>query len=359
MRVLHVITSLRTGGAEKLLVDMVPKMRDAGIETDIAVFDGVATPFSQRLESMGVTIHRLSRKSDVYHPALILKLRRIMRNYDVVHTHNTSPQLFAAVASVFSRRPRLVTTEHNTSNRRRGSRFWRIIDRWMYGRYHTIISITEEVDRLLCEHLRKLSTPHIVIHNGIDTKCFMAQQPRTQSDESRTLVMVSAFRPVKDQATLLRAMPLLPARFRLRLVGTGENLQKCKEMAQNLGIADRVSFDGLRTDIPRVYAAADYAVMSSNYEGMSLAMLEGMCSGLPMIASDVPGIRNMVEGAGILFPSGDEAALANAIMRLENDPSLRQSVAEKCVIRAAQYDISRTVSRYIDVYNSLNANQIH
>ena len=100
MRILQVITSLLTGGAETLVVNLVPRLRAMGHEVDVCVFNGVETPLMERLrkENQGIKIWKLGHS--FYNPLFILKLARIMRKYDIVHTHNSSPQLYVALASV-------------------------------------------------------------------------------------------------------------------------------------------------------------------------------------------------------------------------------------------------------------------
>ena len=90
MKILHVITSLRTGGAEKLMVDLLPRMKERGHEVDLCVFDGVRTPFYEELEHRGVKVIPLGHS--VYSPLNIGKLIKLMQGYDIVHTHNTACQ---------------------------------------------------------------------------------------------------------------------------------------------------------------------------------------------------------------------------------------------------------------------------
>ena len=101
MKILHVITSLRTGGAEKLMVDLLPRMKAKGHEVDLCVFDGVRTPFYEELESKGVKVIPLGYS--VYSLFNICKLVPLMRGYDIVHSHNTACQYFVALASFFSK----------------------------------------------------------------------------------------------------------------------------------------------------------------------------------------------------------------------------------------------------------------
>lgn len=174
MKILHVITSLRTGGAEKLMVDLLPGLRQRGIDVSICLFDGINTPFKQKLREFQIPIFELGECCSVYNPILILKLRCLLKKhkFEVIHTHNTSPQLFTALASI-GLNVRLCTTEHNTTNRRRGSVFWRIIDKWMYSRYANIICISKKTEENLRDEIGDAySTKIVTINNGIDISQF-------------------------------------------------------------------------------------------------------------------------------------------------------------------------------------------
>lgn len=362
MKILHVITTLLTGGAERLMVDLLPRLRDRGLEVELAVFVSEDTPFYQELQKAGIKIHRFASTGSVYDPRHIFRLRNLIRNFDVVHTHNTSPQLFAAIASLGSK-VKLVTTEHNTTNRRRDKIWLKPIDRWMYGRYDCVVAIADVAADLLKNHLGpSVKTKIITIENGIDLSRFSNNEPSQEFKKwmekgDKVIVMVAAFRFQKDQQTLIRAISKLPPKFHLFLAGAGnDTLEECKNLTKELELDGRVHFLGMRKDVPNLLRAADYVVMSSHYEGLSLSSVEGMSVGKPMLASDVPGLREVVGRAGILFPEGDSEALAAEILRLDSDPSLRESVAEACTARAARYDISRMADAYAELYHSLERN---
>ena len=131
----------------------MPRFRALGHEVGVVVFNGERTVLMERLEREcpECRIYRLGKS--VYSPLHIIRLARIMRQYDMVHTHNSSPQLFAAIANVFCHK-KLVTTEHNTNNRKRekGGLF-RLVDKWMYGRYDQIICISEVAENMLRMYL--------------------------------------------------------------------------------------------------------------------------------------------------------------------------------------------------------------
>ena len=162
MKILHVITSLRVGGAEKLMVDLLPNFKKLGNEVELFLFDGIDTPFKEQLEKAGIKIHVSRVEGNVYNPINILHLRKIINNYDIVHTHNTAPQLFAVLARAFCIKKSfiLVTTEHNTTNRRRGNLFFKPIDKWMYSQYSKIICISKQAETNLRNYLNDDSSKY-------------------------------------------------------------------------------------------------------------------------------------------------------------------------------------------------------
>ena len=366
MRILQVITSMLTGGAETLVVNLVPRLRAMGHEVDVCVFNGVETPLMERLrkENQGIKIWKLGHS--FYNPLFILKLARIMRKYDIVHTHNSSPQLYVALASVLCS-VELCSTEHNTSNRKRSWKWYAPIESWMYGRYDHIICISDIAEKKLREYMggewtnpfsekyNRISTINIgvdveAIHNAVPEAKLMAVK-----EGRMAILMVAGFRDAKDQDTIVRALSLLDKnKYEVWFAGIGERQDTVKELAIRLGVADRVRFLGLRNDIPNVLKAADIIVMSSHWEGLSLSNIEGMAAGKPFIALDVNGLREVTKGYGILFPEGDAATLAQEIQKLHDAPTSYESVARQCYTRAQEYDINKTAEGYARIYDFIS-----
>ena len=327
LKVLHVITSLRTGGAERLMVDLLPRLQERGLQVELAVLDGTATDFYSALEAQGIPIHALGMGVKAMHsPCCIPALRRLMRQFDIVHTHNTPSQYFVAIASMGMKlAPKLVTTEHNTTNTRRNIPWLRCVDSWMYSRYAEIIGVSQSTTQALLNYLPQL--PHcLTINNGIVVTKFQEAFPANdiieQYSQYKRLVMAAAFRAQKDHETVIRALHLLPDDYHLLLAGDGNRRRIVEEFVKQEQLSQRVHFLGNRNDVANVLKAADIIVMSSRYEGLSLSSLEGLASGRPVVASDVPGLREIVGNAGILFPQGDAQALAKTILALEEHSKL-------------------------------------
>lgn len=364
MKILQVITSLRTGGAERLVVDLAKQMKQAGNEVEILLFDGTQTPLKTEAEVAGLSVRALSNGWHAMRNPLLffILLRELRKNrYDVIHAHNTSCQLLLAVASYFQNL-NIVTTEHNTDNRRRRWRGYRNVDQRMYGRYCRVVCVGEETRRALATWLGRseLTKRLTVIPNGIDVSKFEGAIPAEDimSHEGRKITMISAFRPQKDHPTLIRALSNLPEDYRLFLAGGSETDEDrkyqndCEQLVLELDLGERVRFLGIRSDVPQLLAAADAVVLSTAYEGMSLSLLEAMAAGRPLIASDVPGVHDLVSGAGLLFPFGDDRRLAELIRQVCEDPSFAAEVGAKCRARAADYDVAETARRYLQEYAS-------
>jgi glycosyltransferase involved in cell wall biosynthesis len=357
MKILHVITSLRTGGAEKLMLDLIPRLKAKGHEVDLLLFDGTDTSFKQQAEAAGIRVMHLRKGGSVYNPLNIIQLIPYLKKYDIVHTHNTAPQLFAAIGSLFGS-AKLCTTEHNTSNRRRAWKWYAPIDRWMYNRYKQVICISKKTEMLLLDFIGCSRSRICTINNGIDISKFRNANPnqllKHDSQNRKIIMMVAGFRFQKDQDTVIRALVDLPSEFHLFLIGGGERRQVCEQLVSELNLSERVHFLGIRDDVANLLKASDYVVMSSHWEGFGLAAVEGMAAGKPVIASDVDGLREVVEGAGLLFPYQDSQGLASQIKLLDSALEQYQAVVVRCRERAEQFDIEKMVEGYNQVYKQIS-----
>ena len=356
MRLLYITTSLQTGGAETLIVNLMPRFKALGYEVGVVVFNGERTALMERLEKECPECKIYCLGHSYYNPWYIVKLIRIIRHYDIIHTHNSSPQLFAAIANIFCHK-KLVTTEHSTNNRKREKGgIFRLVDKWMYRRYDDVICISEIAEKKLREYLGDTDGQHVcTINNGVDVEVFHNAEPLPELKTERFVtMMVAGFREAKDQDTLIRAMTFLPKeQYELWLVGDGVRRGELQNLVQELDLQDNVKFLGLRTDVPNVLKSADVVVMSSHWEGLSLSNVEGMSVGKPFVASDVNGLREVTKDYGLLFPHGDEKALAEIIVKLHDDKEYYKQVADKCYERACQFDIKTMVEAYSNIYLSL------
>lgn len=353
MKILHVITSLHTGGAEKLMVDLLPRLRALGNDVELLLFDGTRTPFYNELEKTGIKIHHLSIGGNVYNPLNIIHLMNYIKKYDIVHTHNTACQYFVPLAkSLSNAKCKLFTTEHNTFNRRRKYLIFKPLDMFIYKRYSGIISISEKATKNLKQFIGNNFFVK-TIENGIDISKYSYLKSTVYDSSEKIITMVAGFRVQKDQDTLIRAISILPSNFKLWLVGDGERRTILENLVSELKINNRIKFWGICSDIPQILEQSHIVVLSSHWEGLSLSSIEGMASCRPFIASDVDGLREIVDGYGILFPHQDAEALANEIKSLCVNQEKYNQIASACQKRARQFDINIMAEKYNQLYHNV------
>lgn len=362
MRILQIDNSLGTGGVEKLILDTVPLYRKAGIEMDVLLLWDNDLPFTKALEEIDCCNVFILKKSendkDVYNPAFIFKIKEILKNYDIAHLHVFPSQYYAVFANLLNGgRTKLILTEHNTSNKRIANKIFKPIERFIYNRYDKIICISEEIKGIYQNYLN-LPDKLVTINNGVDINKIIGTQPYSKpdigySEEDRLLIMVARFTDQKDQDTIINSLALLPEQYKLLLVGDGHRREELEKLAAKLNVSHRVNFLGQRMDVPKLLKTSDFVILSSHYEGLSLSSVEGMASGKPFIASDVPGLTNIVQNAGLLFEGGNAKQLAEIILYLDINEEEYKNVVEKCIKRAKEYDIKTMVNKYIDVYQSV------
>lgn len=362
MKILQVITSLETGGAERIVVELSMRLHQRGHEVGIVVFNGQNTPFMEEINTYNknndshINVYTLGRS--YYDLRNILKLRKILKSYDIIHTHNSSPQLYAALSNIGIGNI-LITTEHNTSNRKRKYFILSLIDKWMYKRYHKVICISQQALNNLVVYLRSSKDNIILIRNGIDVnKIYEAAALNLidlpeQKDNIFVVLMVAAFRPQKDQGTLIDAISILPNNYHLWLAGEGACRKELETKVKEKNLQHRVLFLGNRSDIPQLLHSADVICLSTHYEGLSLSNIEGMSAGKPFVATDVDGIQEVTRHAGILVPHQDAQGLADVIRKLHDDKVYYKQVSDACYNRALHFDIGKMVDAYEQVYKEL------
>lgn len=348
MKVLHVISSLEIGGAQRLLSDLLPIQKQQGIDVSLLVLKSEDNAFSKKVAVAGMPIISLDVKS-FRNPFLAFKVRKVIKQYDVVHAHLVHALYICSLAA-HGLKTKLVYTEHSTSNNRRGKAYLRPIEKYIYGRYVKLISISQQTQDALQNWLQSNDERFIVINNGVDTKAFANIHKEVIP---KSLIMVSRFASSKDQETVIRAMKELDDDVTLRLVGDGENLEHCKQVARECGVENRVQFLGARADVAELVAESYIGIQSSNWEGFGLTAVEIMAAGKPIIATDVDGLKQVVEGAGLLFSVKDISTLVGHITMIISDNDCYEKLTMASKQRAVQYDITVTANKYVETYKKV------
>ncbi|MBC7804845.1 MAG: glycosyltransferase [Akkermansiaceae bacterium] len=359
MRILHVINDLRLAGAERLLADLATQQRESGMDVSLAPLVACGSAFETNIRDAGVPLLMPDRPHPIRSPSHIARFRRMIGGYDLVHVHLFPAQLWIALAALTQGRsaPILFTTEHNTHNTRRNVRAFRLVDRLMYSKYDHIAAISEGTRDAMATYLPETASKISVVHNGIDPRrftgsgspeeraCLFPQIPIT----APLLLCIGRLEPQKDFPNLLWAFAQVPDAH-LAVIGTGPLQAELEALAQTLAIPTRVHFFGRRNDIPALLRNADVYVQASEWEGFGIAAVEAMASGLPLVITDVQGLREVVADAGIRVPRGKPDALADAIRKLLATPAQRQALSKRARERSQIFSIAATADAYKELY---------
>ena len=345
-RVLHFVTGGFSGGATQVAIQLVNAARDSGRVEPLLVLRRKRRTDPARiaeLEAAGVPLRVVPGWS---HAATILALVRVCREFrpDVLVAHGFSEHLWGRYAGLLAGVPHLVHVEHNT--RERYTR-WRLAQtRWLAARSSRIVGCSEGVRRVLVD----MGMPPgrtIAIPNGIRLAPFAEADAMPAPARTAGIVMVSRLSKQKDHPTLLRADIERP-RSRV-VVGKARHRRPLERLAAELGLQQQVRFLGLCRNVPELLMTHRIAVLSTRYEGMPLALIEGMAAGCAVAASAVPGVREVIEDGidGLLVPGADPAALADALERLLRDDALAARLGARArEVAVTEYARERMNARY-------------
>jgi glycosyltransferase involved in cell wall biosynthesis len=355
MKVLQVVPDLKSGGGEWVAVSLHRWMKTAGVDCRIVSLLGdvneSAKPRTQRanfVEGYAQSWYRLFRRCR--------RMKREGWQPDIIHAHMYPAQLLAA-ALLRRLWPNAVlsTTEHSTSNRRRSLPCGRQLDSRLFRHFYSIACISQATHDSLKDWLPELATRMTVIRNGVDLSPFAGTPSRTGRTPA-VVISVGRLEVVKNYATALAAVSLMKdAAVEYWIVGDGSEASKLPVLAANLGIARQVHFLGWRDDVPDLLQQADIMFMPSLWEGFGLALAQGMASGLPVVASDIPASRELLgaSNSGYLCAPLDTPGFADALRLLMGDCRLRLALGEEARRRATHFDFEKTANGYFHLFMNL------
>jgi glycosyltransferase involved in cell wall biosynthesis len=319
------------------------------------------SPIEEYLAHHSVPVYYINKRRG-FDPTTWLRLYRLLRTLQpaIVHTHQTVGR-YVYPACWAARQKIIVHTVHSIAPGEIHSRFWRRFQGWAYRRGVLPVSIAQELTRTFVEEYGR--APAAEIPNAIPTELYMPDAARRAEWRSQHAVpqdalvytCVAGLRPIKNHRLLLQAFAEAVQRLPdalLLLVGPPDRLnpsyaESLKALAQELGLGQRVRFLGSRADVPDILRASDVFVLSSDYEGNPLSVLEAMAAGLPVVSTAVGGVPELVQhgATGLLVPAGDARALAEAITQLGRDADQRAAMGHAARQTALERFDVRAMSR--------------
>lgn len=361
MRILHLVTTLDVGGAEMHLLAQTRGQTERGHEVHVAWLKGAGTLAPDLRAAGAASAER----------ATLAGLPARVRRHDLVHTHLLKADAAGAVAALLAgARGRLVSSKHNDEQ---------VLKRALVSRAHgvlgnlprRVIVLSDHVGRFVVEHGRVDPARIRRVYYGLDPAPFEAAAGAPPAERQRAraefgfetgdavFTCVARFAPQKAHDVLLRAFDRArraEPRARLLLVGDdpfGDGRARAERLAHELGLGEACRFAGIRRDVPRLLAASDVFVMCSLWEGLGLVFLESMATRLPVLATRVSAVPEVVaEGqTGLLVPPADDAALAEGFVRLARDADLRARLGAAGAERVrARFGLPRMIDETLAVY---------
>jgi glycosyltransferase involved in cell wall biosynthesis len=349
-RVAHVVSSLQIGGAERLVVDLAGAQLRSGLDAWIVDLGRSDGPLDAIARALGVRVVRIGRLRS--HLARTAALAAILAGRDhPVHVHN--PWALRSVLPILpTLRGRVVYTRHGASPYDRGA--WRAIH-WCARRFIDHVTFVTDEARASFETAHGASPErHVVIENGVMVE---PKVPRRIPPARLRIGAVGRLVELKGQRYIIDAIAGLPpgvrARIELHLFGDGPERGRLADQARAALADTTVVFHGTVIDRERIYSAIDVLAMASRTEGQSMAIMEAMARGVPVIATKVGGNPQLVRDGvtGMLVPAGDSSAIRAAVARLLAEPELVVKFGRASHARiAARHSIDAVAHKYATLY---------
>jgi len=327
MRILYVITRAARGGAQSHLLRLVEA---AARQDELLVAVGEDGPLCGRLREVGVPfriVKHLKHAPHLWHdPMGVMEVAKLIRQFepDLVHAHSGKAGLLGRLAAALCRVP-AVYTAHGyafAESMPWPRRVAALSAERLAARSGALtIAVSKSECRLAARHRLRNRGRTAVLHNG----CEESRYPAAPEVSPPVVVMVARFALPKRQDRLIRAFSRIAGHSQLWLVGDGPEMASARSIANESGTRHRIVFWGDRGDVPALLGRAQIAALISDQEGFGLSLIEAMSAGLPVIASAVGGMPEIVvpEVTGLLVPANDEARLEVALRRLIANPQER------------------------------------
>jgi glycosyltransferase involved in cell wall biosynthesis len=354
LKILYVITGLGVGGAEKVVVDLADQMLKRGHQVKIAYLKGepIVRPQNNEIELIYLDFENLKCFSSAYQ-----KYKKILERFqpDVVHAHMVHANIFTRISRAFIAVPKLICTAHNSNE---GGQLRMLAYKFTNHLSDLNTNVSDEASKSLIAKGAFNSNNLTTVYNGIDLHKFNKKDSSLKLNNNViNFICVGRFNEQKDYPNLFRAIVLLKdkvpnLKFKFSIVGDGELRSELEQLIKDLDINNCVQLLGKRSDIPDLLNAADFFVLPSKHEGLPTVVIEAMACHTFVIATDCGGSAEIMGNTGILVPSQNSEALAQALKEAvertpleiqENNFKARQRVEEL-------FSLEKSVQNWLKLY---------
>ena len=352
MKIIQILPAFHLAGAESMCESLTYALKRLGHSVIVVSLYDCHTAITERLEDAGIDIRYLN-KSSGFDFSLFKKLYRLLKNEkpDVVHTHLYTIKYLLPVSLLLKIKCKIHTV-HSIAQKE-ANIFDKIINfiAYKFCSYYPV-GISPIVHKTI-KQVYKVKDAGLV-YNGSDIS---KAKPKSNVEFSDliNIIHVGRFMQVKNHDGIIRAFSKLSEKYsnlHLDFYGQGELEEDSRILASELGLDDKITFHGVTDDVYSALTKSDIFILCSHYEGMPITIIEAMATGLPIVATAVGGVVDMVEdGVSGLLCMDDIDDIAEKISHMIEDKDLRQSCSQNARVKAYEFSSDNMAKGYIDIYN--------
>ena len=353
MKIMQVIPYFCFGGAETMCENLTYALTAVGHDVTVVSLISDRTPMARRMEEHGIRIHYLDKKLGL-DLSMIPRLINVMKQEkpDVVHTHLNVIKYAAVAARLCG--IRCVHTVHNVAHEEAEGRLQKITNTIYFRRGWAVpVALSPKVQATILSFygLKEEQVP--MIYNGVDLGKCCPKEDYSLSKPAR-LLHIGRFNEQKNHKGLLEAFAQIVKTFPdccLQLIGDGDLEEETRNHVKDLGLQEKVLFLGNQTNVYPFLQEADLFLLPSKFEGMPMTIIEAMGTGIPIVASAVGGVPDMLEDgvSGILVPC-DPDAVAQAVLQLLEQKDLREKLGTHALENSRRFSSEYMAQCYCDIY---------
>jgi len=366
IKILYVITGLKTGGAEMLVCDMCRLLNTEDFEVRVVSLTG-SGEVGRQMKEEKYNVETLS-SGFKYNPFLFFKLRSVIKKYnpDIIHSHLFHADILSRFAVWFIKKPAIISTTH--SNIFHG-RVREMLLRYTDSLVNRTIAVSGEVARELVRKKITIQKKIQIIYNGVDLKKFNVASPEVSlrqreklsiEKDKKIFISVGRLHKIKAQSLLVDAAYILKKQygnFHIIIVGSGDEYGVLKDRIQRFGLESQVTLAGKKDNVQDFLQASDVFILTSKEEGFGLSVVEAMASGLPVIATKVGGVPEIIEDGetGFLIKSQNINELVDKMsffMKLSDEKRRSIGVRARRVVEE-KFSITKMMHSYTDLYKDI------
>lgn len=355
MKILYVITGLGQGGAERVVCDLADKMYQKGNDVKIAYLTGdiLTKPCYQGIELIKINLNSL-----LLFPLAYIKLSKIIKNFepDVVHSHMVHANIFTRLVRITTSIRKLICTAHNSDE---GGRLRMALYRLTHNLADTTTNVSNTATISFEEKNAVPENGMLTIYNGVNLNNFKYNSFAREEiniefnlrSNVKIILAVGRFSRQKNYPNLLNAIKILKEKanlpFKLLIAGDGELREYIEKLIDGLNLKDDIILLGRRSDIPKLMSSCDVFVLSSDHEGLPTVLIEAMACQAQVVATDVSGVREIIDIYGEVVPPKNSESLSDAIISAINIPTKNISGAQYV---KNKFDLEIISEQWLDKY---------